>query len=152
MSSSVPSGPDVYTTHLILIPQLRRHPSLLPRQTEFSNDQKILMGSIEDRRHPRVNVEFFADWGWGPECEYYDKVTSLSISGCFLATKRELNSGQEIYIRLTGEVAGTINLKGAVRYLLRVMEGAPPAGAGIEFINVSPDTKNKIQTVMNSYR
>jgi len=121
-------------------------------QTEFSNDQKILMGSIEDRRHPRVNVEFFADWGWGPECEYYDKVTSLSISGCFLATKRELNSGQEIYIRLTGEVAGTINLKGAVRYLLRVMEGAPPAGAGIEFINVSPDTKNKIQTVMNSYR
>ena len=121
-------------------------------QTEFSNDQKILMGSIEDRRHPRVNVEFFADWGWGPECEYYDKVTSISISGCFLATKRELNSGQEIYIRLTGEVAGTINLKGAVRYLLRVMEGAPPAGAGIEFINVSPDTKNKIQTVMNSYR
>ena len=121
-------------------------------QTEFSNDQRILMGSIEDRRHPRVNVEFFADWGWGPECEYYDKVTSLSISGCFLATKRELNSGQEIYIRLTGEVAGTINLKGAVRYLLRVMEGAPPAGAGIEFINVSPDTKNKIQTVMNSYR
>ena len=121
-------------------------------QTEFSNDQKILMGSIEDRRHPRVNVEFFADWGWGPECEYYDKVTSLSISGCFLATKRELNSGQEIYLRLTGEVAGTINLKGAVRYLLRVMEGAPPAGAGIEFINVSPDTKNKIQTVMNSYR
>jgi len=121
-------------------------------QTEFSNDQKILMGSIEDRRHPRVNVEFFADWGWGPECEYYDKVTSISISGCFLATKRELNSGQEIYLRLTGEVAGTINLKGAVRYLLRVMEGAPPAGAGIEFINVSPDTKNKIQTVMNSYR
>ena len=110
------------------------------------------MGSIEQRRHPRVNVEVFADWGWGPECEYYDKVTSLSISGCFLATKRELNSGQEIYIRLTGEVAGTINLKGAVRYLLRVMEGAPPAGAGIEFINVSPDTKNKIQTVMNSYR
>ncbi len=79
-------------------------------------------------------------------------MTSISISGCFLATKRELNSGQEIYIRLTGEVAGTINLKGAVRYLLRVMEGAPPAGAGIEFINVSPDTKNKIQTVMNSYR
>ena len=47
----------------------------------------------ELRRHPRVNVELFADWGWGPECEYYDKITSLSVSGCFLATKRELPFG-----------------------------------------------------------
>jgi len=110
------------------------------------------MGSLEQRRHPRVNVEFFADWGWGPECEYYDKVTSLSISGCFLATKRELNSGQEIYIKLTGEVAGTINLKGVVRHLLRVMEGARPTGAGIEFVNVSVESERKLQAVLDSYR
>jgi len=110
------------------------------------------MGSLEQRGHPRVNVEFFVDWGWGPECEYYDKVTSLSISGCFLATKRELNSGQEIYIRLTGEVAGPINLKGAVRYLLRVMEGAPPTGAGIEFVNVSVESERKLEALMTSYR
>ena len=111
-----------------------------------------MVGTIEQRRHPRVNVEFFADWGWGPECEYYDKVTSLSISGCFLATKRELNSGQEIYIKLTGEVAGTINLKGVVRHLLRVMEGAPPAGAGIEFVGLSAESQRKLQVVMDSYR
>jgi len=110
------------------------------------------MGSLEQRRHPRVNVEFFADWGWGPECDYYDKVTSLSISGCFLATKRELNSGQEIYLKLTGEGAGTVNLKGAVRYLLRVMEGAPPAGAGIEFVNLSVESEKKLQAVLDSYR
>ena len=70
------------------------------------------MGTIEQRRHPRVNVEFFADWGWGPECEFYDRVTSLSVSGCFLNTKRELNAGQEIYIKWTAEVAGAISLKG----------------------------------------
>jgi PilZ domain len=109
------------------------------------------MDFIELRRHPRVIVDFFADWGWGPDCEYYDKITSLSLSGCFLATKRELRSGEEIYIRLTGELAGAINLKGAVRYQLRVMEGAPPTGAGIEFIGVSSESQRKLQAVVDNY-
>lgn len=110
------------------------------------------MGSIEQRRHPRVNVDFFADWGWGPECEYYDRVTSLSVSGCFLATKRELNSGDEIYMRWTEERAGQINLKGAVRYQIRVMEGAPPTGAGIEFVGVSSESQKRLQAVMETHR
>ena len=110
------------------------------------------MDFTELRRHPRVIVDFFADWGWGPECEYYDKITSLSLSGCFLATKRELGSGQEIYIRLTEGPAGTINLRGAVRYQLRVMEGAPPAGAGIEFVGVSSENERKLQAVVDNYR
>jgi hypothetical protein len=110
------------------------------------------MGSIEQRRHPRVNVDFFADWGWGPECEYYDRVTSLSVSGCFLATKRELSSGDEIYIRWTEERAGLINLKGAVRYQIRVMEGAPPTGAGIQFVNVSSESQKRLEAVMASQR
>jgi PilZ domain len=106
------------------------------------------MGTIEQRRHPRVNVDLFADWGWGPECEFYDRITSLSVSGCFLATKRELSSGQEIFVRLSGESAGTINLRGAVRYQLRVMEGAPPSGAGIEFLDVSIENARKLQAIM----
>jgi hypothetical protein len=110
------------------------------------------MGSIEQRRHPRVNVDFFADWGWGPECEFYDKITSLSVSGCFLNTRRELRSGDEIYIRWTGERVGQIKLKGAVRYQLRVMEGAPPTGAGIEFVGVSVQDEQKLQTVLSVYQ
>ncbi len=110
----------------------------------------MTMGTIEQRRHPRVNVDFFADWGWGPECEFYDRVTSLSISGCFLATKRELDSGQEIYLRWSAERAGTISLKGAVRYQLRVMEGAPPTGAGIEFVNVPGESMKKLEMLMSS--
>jgi len=105
----------------------------------------------ELRRHPRVNVDFFADWGWGPECEYYDRVTSLSLSGCFLATKRELRSGNEIFIKLPGEIAGVINLKGTIRYQLRVMEGAPPTGAGVEFLGVSSDIEKKLQAILDNY-
>lgn len=107
------------------------------------------MDLTELRRHPRVSVDFFADWGWGPECEYYDKVTSLSLSGCFLATKRDLNRGDEIYLRLSSESSGVINLRGAVRYQLRVMDGAPPTGVGVEFVSLSGDSQMKLQQVMN---
>ena len=105
----------------------------------------------EQRRYPRVTVDFFADWGWGPECEYYDKITSLSISGCFLATKRELNPGDEVYIRWTGDRLGMISLKGAVRYQLRVVEGEPPAGVGIEFNDVSAQNQQKLQAILSQY-
>jgi len=107
---------------------------------------------IELRRHPRVNVDLFADWGWGPACEHYDKITSLSVSGCFLATKRELSSGQEIYLRLSREPGGTITLKGVVRHQIRVTEGAPPIGAGIEFLGVSSESQRKLQALVDVYR
>lgn len=109
------------------------------------------MDFTELRKHPRVKVDFFADWGWGPECEYYDKITSLSVSGCFLATKRDLNRGDEIYLRLSSESYGVISLRGAVRYQLRVMQGAPPTGVGVEFITLSNESETKLQRVMNSY-
>jgi PilZ domain-containing protein len=107
------------------------------------------MGFSEQRRYTRVTVDFFADWGWGPECEYYDKITSLSISGCFLATKRELNAGDEIYIRWTADRLGMISLKGAVRYQLRVVEGAPPTGVGIEFVEMSAPNQQKMQAILS---
>ena len=108
------------------------------------------MGTTEQRRHPRVIVDFYADWGWGPEYEFYDRITSLSISGCFLATRRELTSGQEIYLKWTAEREGTIALRGAVRYLLRVMEGAPPTGAGIEFVNLRDDLRKRLDALMEA--
>ena len=110
------------------------------------------MGYTEQRKHPRVNVDLFADWGWNVECEYYDKITSLSLSGCFLATKRELNRGDEIYMRLREETVGAVTMKGAVRYQLRVMEGAVPNGAGVEFVGVSAEAQTKLQMMMSSYQ
>ena len=107
------------------------------------------MGTIAERRHPRVNVDFFADWGWGPDCEYYDRITSLSISGCFLATKRELRSGQQIHLRWQSDTVGPVRLRGAIRYQLRVREDEPPTGAGIEFLEVSAEIVSKLQAIIN---
>ena len=110
------------------------------------------MSYTELRKHPRVNVNLFADWGRSTECEYYDRVTSLSLSGCFLATKRELGRGDEIHMRLREEAIGAISVKGAVRYQLRVMEGAPPAGAGVEFVALSGETQARLQMMIDSYQ
>jgi hypothetical protein len=55
-----------------------------------------------------------------------------------------MSSGQEIYLKWTAERVGVISLKGAVRYQIRVMEGAPPTGAGIEFVNVSDESSRKL--------
>jgi hypothetical protein len=80
----------------------------------------------------------------------YDKITTLSISGCFLATRRELSAGDEIYIRWTGDRLGMISLKGAVRYQLRVIESAP-IGAGVEFLDVSAQSQKKLQAILSQY-
>jgi hypothetical protein len=104
------------------------------------------------RRYPRVNVYLFADWGWGSECEYYDRVTSLSLGGCFLATKRELRAGDQIYLKLSDELLGKVNLKGAIRYQLRLMEGGPPTGAGIEFLSVPSESEEKLKAILQNYR
>jgi hypothetical protein len=102
------------------------------------------------RKHPRVNVDFFADWGTGPEYEFHDRITSLSLGGCFLATRRELHSGDEIFLRWSGEISGPINLKGAIKYQLRVMEEA--RGAGIQFLGVSSESEKRLQAVLSNYR
>ena len=110
------------------------------------------MGTSDQRRHPRISVDFFADWGWAPTCEYYDRVTSLSIRGCFLATRRELQPGQEIYLKMSGDTIGTINLKGAVRHQFRMMDGVPPTGAGIEFLDVSPECESRLRAIIDGTR
>jgi hypothetical protein len=45
-----------------------------------------------------------------------------------------------------------INLKGAVRYQIRVMEGAPPTGAGIEFVGLSSESQNRLREVLENQR
>lgn len=106
----------------------------------------------EQRRYPRVKVDFFADWGWGPECEYYDKVTSLSLGGCFLVTKRELRTGDQIFIKLSRELTDKISLKGAIRYQLQVIEEAPQGGAGVAFVGLSSEHEQKLEAVVDKYR
>jgi hypothetical protein len=53
-------------------------------------------------------------------------------------------------LRLSSELAGVVSVRGAVKYQLRVMEGAPPTGVGVEFVGISNDSQARLQQLMNS--
>ena len=110
------------------------------------------MDYSDQRKHPRVNVDFYADWGRGPDCEHFDKITNLSAGGCFLATQKELSFRDMIYIRISDEMVGSLNLKAEVRYQLRIREGSPPTGVGAQFIGVSSENEQKLQQLVSHYR
>jgi hypothetical protein len=63
-----------------------------------------------------------------------------------------LSARTEIYIRWTVDNVGMISLKGAVRYQIRVMEGAPPTGAGIEFVGVSSESEQRLRAALDNLR
>ncbi|MEK6337160.1 MAG: PilZ domain-containing protein [Acidobacteriota bacterium] len=104
------------------------------------------------RKHPRVNVDILTDWGWGSECESSDRISSLSLGGCFLATKHELHAGDRISLEFTDQAIGKVNLRGAIKYQLRLTEGGGPPGAGVEFISITEDSEKKLQAVLDGYR
>ena len=108
------------------------------------------MDYTELRRHPRINVDFFVDWGRSAECEHYDKITSLSINGCFLATKRELGRGDETICGCAKRRPARLASQARSDISLRVMEGAPPTGAGVEFVGLSSEMQAKLQMMMDS--
>ena len=110
------------------------------------------MTTRDDRKHPRIQVDFYADWGLSAECEYFDKITNLSMSGCFLATQRELRAGDVIHIKWANEMMATLRLKGIVRYQLRLMEGMPATGVGLEFTGMSGDETRKLEEFLASYK
>lgn len=110
------------------------------------------MTSRDDRRNPRIQVDFYADWGLNAECEYFDKITNLSVSGCFLATQRELRAGDVIHLKWANEMMTALRLRGIVRYQLRLMEGMPATGVGLEFTGMSTDDVRRLEEFMASYK
>ena len=110
------------------------------------------MTSSEDRKNPRIQVDFYADWGLNAECEYFDKITNLSVSGCFLATHREVRAGDVVHLKWANEMMYMFRLRGIVRYQLRLMEGVPATGIGLEFTGLTSEDTRKLEEFVNSYR
>jgi hypothetical protein len=110
------------------------------------------MDYSDKRKHSRVNVDFYADWGRSLECEHFDKITSLSAGGCFLATQKELRSKDVIYLRISAERFGALKVQGEVKYQFRIMEGLPPTGVGVEFVGVSSQDERTLEEFVNHCR
>jgi hypothetical protein len=103
------------------------------------------------RRFPRATVALNVQWGPTLTCEYSDRVTSLSLGGCFVMTERPAQEGTRVYVRLWEMHEGQGVFEGIVRYQLRLRPGHPPVGIGIEFTRLTPEDKVSLQDVLNFY-
>lgn len=107
---------------------------------------------VEHRKYPRARVSINLDWGTTSLCEFSgDKITSLSVGGCFLQTERVAREGSPVYIRLLQMEGRKGVFEGVVRYRLQLSPRHAQIGLGIEFADLNINDMRSIQEVLNYY-
>jgi hypothetical protein len=106
----------------------------------------------DQRRHARAKVSINVDWGETPSCEYGgDRVTSISLGGCFIQTERHVKEGSVAYVRLWERPGGRGVFRGVVRYQLQLSPKHAPIGLGLEFPNLDDEETASLKEVLNFY-
>lgn len=100
---------------------------------------------MEKRRHERARVSINIDWGETAYCLWHDRITSLSVGGCFIQTERELKTEQKIYLRLWLR-GGERILRGEIRYCLERV------GLGVQFFELMESDKERLVEMVEHYR
>lgn len=100
---------------------------------------------MEKRRDERVRVSINIQWGVDAYCLWQDRVTSLSVGGCFVQTARELKTGDRIFLRLWLRGGESI-LRGEVRYCLERV------GLGVQFVELMERDKERLAELVEHYR
>lgn len=98
----------------------------------------------EKRRHERVRVVLYIDWGFTAECAQQARLTSFSIGGCFVQTAAEASMGQEVFLRLGLPEVSV--LRGEVRYHM------PGVGFGMMFTELTIEDQLTLESMVAHYR
>ena len=101
---------------------------------------------MERRKHERARVSINIDWGTTPYCLWQDRITSLSVGGCFLQTARELIAGEKLYVRFWLATGAEQVLRGEVRYCMERV------GLGVEFLGLMEREKDQLAELIEHYR
>ncbi len=97
----------------------------------------------EKRRHERVRVSLFIDWGFTIACVQQARLTSFSVGGCFVQTADEAAMGQEIFLRLG--LPGERALRAEVRYHM------PEVGFGVMFSELTIEDQLTLESLVAHY-
>ena len=98
----------------------------------------------ERRRHERIRVSFFIDWGFDTDCGRQARITSLSLGGCFLQTPDAAEAGQTVYVRLLMPDEHILTCQ--VRYHM------PEVGFGIMFTELTDAEQEPLGALIEGYR
>ena len=103
----------------------------------------------EKRRHQRARVSFPVDWGETPSCVNPARLTSLSVGGCFVQTKKTAREGSVIFLRLLVAPEARNVLEGVLMgRVLYVLEGV---GFGLGFVKLKPEDERDIKDIVEFY-
>ena len=103
----------------------------------------------ERRKYPRAKVSIPVEWGKTPVCEQFgDKVTRLSIGGCFIQTEQETQRDEIIFLRLWETTDGRGVLKCQVIYQFRIDPRFPPIGLGVKFIELDEEEESHLRHML----
>ena len=97
----------------------------------------------EKRRHPRIRVSLFVDWGFTNDCAQQGRITSISIGGCFIQTPDEVQAQERLFIRLS--LPEERLLRGEVRYHM------PEIGFGVMFVDLTIEDQLTLESLIASY-
>ena len=97
----------------------------------------------EKRRHQRIQVSLFVDWGFTNNCALQGRITSISVGGCFIQTPDEVQAREQLFIRLN--LPEEHLLGGEVRYHM------PNVGFGVMFIDLTIEDQLTLETLIASY-
>jgi len=97
----------------------------------------------ERRRHPRVRISLYIDWGSTKICARPARITSISIGGCFVQTEDEVSVAQTVYVRLS--LPEEHLLRGSVRYHM------PGVGFGVEFHELTIEDQLTLEALVAHY-
>lgn len=98
----------------------------------------------ERRRHERIKVTFFINWGFDADCGRQARITSLSVGGCFVQTADQTKAGQRVFLRMA--LPEERVLPGEVRYHM------PGIGFGLMFVDMTVEERQLLQTLVEHYK
>lgn len=102
------------------------------------------MTFAEQRKHERVVVDIYVDWGWTEDCRHRDRIINLGVGGCFIRTDQSAPVGQPIFIKFW--LPDETTLQGEVRYNLERW------GVGVEFTGLARSEAANLAALVEFYR
>jgi Tfp pilus assembly protein PilZ len=103
----------------------------------------------ERRKHPRARVSFRVDWGETPSCVNAGRLTSLSVGGCFVQTKKEARQGSIVFLRLLVAPEARNVLEGVL--MGRVLYTLEGVGFGLQFVKLKDEDERDIKDIVEFY-
>ena len=97
----------------------------------------------EKRRRRRVRADLDCNWGWGDDARKRGRVSSLSVSGCFIVTTALVQQGTGIVVHLWLPERRWLKVRGHVLY---VMERV---GLGVGFDDLSEEEGAEFERLLD---